>query len=259
MAPAFVDLPAEIRLNIYSYLLTGNEATGIWFYLQDRIRYRGHPTVSAQGLHTAILRVNKKIHQECTHFLYTENRFFLSDDLIGSFFPGSNSFNRLGPHPALIRHLGFVYPYAMIQRVRYMRPDEPCVRNLWARFSESMTMIRRYCPNLTTIELLITPCWAWILTCRNLGPTGSAAAMDTLHQTLRKTINPREIIVTFKYRRLSQWGPRIMEKHKQWETTKWETTMTTMAAWRKLGWKTQLVEVGPDQDFRPLEQPAVWV
>ena len=64
-APSILSLPAEIRLQVFRYLLC--ESQNIW--------PQGQAHVKINQLYPAILRTSRQIYQEASHVLYVENTF----------------------------------------------------------------------------------------------------------------------------------------------------------------------------------------
>jgi hypothetical protein len=71
--PAFLDLPVEIRLEIYKYLLLIPP-----YNILQVVR-------PSTKLHVALLRTNRKIHDEATPILYSQNTFVAHRALLASF------------------------------------------------------------------------------------------------------------------------------------------------------------------------------
>lgn len=77
---AFLSLPTEIRLKIYSELLVLSKAiifTGHYSYL---LPFMFQP--KGYGLYPVLLRLNKQIYREASPILYSNNCFRFPSDLI---------------------------------------------------------------------------------------------------------------------------------------------------------------------------------
>ncbi|KAF9869467.1 hypothetical protein CkaCkLH20_13064 [Colletotrichum karsti] len=70
----FLDIPIEIRLEIYSHLL-----------LCPPLDKLAPDTRPVQRLHPAILKVNRQIHDEASPILYCKNIFLAHETLLASF------------------------------------------------------------------------------------------------------------------------------------------------------------------------------
>jgi hypothetical protein len=104
--PGFLDLPVEIRLQIYSELLIQSETIVVPWTSGDWL------TTNTVCVYPEILRVNKKIHSEASPILYSENRFKFPgfrfaawDDNIARFLRAIGTYQG-----KLIRHVAITFP-----------------------------------------------------------------------------------------------------------------------------------------------------
>lgn len=114
------ELPAEIRLKIYSYLLLLPVPVLIVqdFANREPDKPLAPPHIWAGQRHRAhfgILRVSKTAYAECAPFLYAKNKFEFADTYYG--LPGATNIaclsqflDRIGPHAAEIQHICMSLP-----------------------------------------------------------------------------------------------------------------------------------------------------
>lgn len=74
----FLTVPVEIRRQIYAEILVCKFHICFCCFDPEQITFDLDPDCRIQGLHPAILGVNKAIHDEAADVLYAQNRFRLS-------------------------------------------------------------------------------------------------------------------------------------------------------------------------------------
>jgi hypothetical protein len=151
---AFFDLPAEIRLHIYSKILVCSDAFNLAIIYRPYMKIRRF-SPKKPGVNPSILRVNKKIHRETSPVLYSENTFYLllfaddvalrpdSPEMTGS----ANFFNQIGGQASLIRHVFINFP------------NFSNLENGEVEFNEitgkKLGLIRDACTGITTLHLTV--------------------------------------------------------------------------------------------------------
>lgn len=147
MPTNFFDLPGEIRIEIYKYLLMRKEPIDPW---------KG----AKNGLASQLLFVNRPIHHEAAHVLYSRNSFNLTRYKIEAF-PSGLSFglipwflNRIGSkNGSSVQHIQINFPGVHITREEAAdRVDKVALQNIIIR---NMRMIQAFYPNLQTITITI--------------------------------------------------------------------------------------------------------
>ncbi|KAJ9624875.1 hypothetical protein H2203_004825 [Taxawa tesnikishii (nom. ined.)] len=76
-----LDLPAELRLRIYTYILAPTHSIQI-NYDYSTASYKKNPTISPE-----LLQVNKKVHAEAKRIYYEANTFFLPSEVFEKSWP----------------------------------------------------------------------------------------------------------------------------------------------------------------------------
>lgn len=147
-------LPTEVRFQIISELLVQRNQTTIEVYFpnaQFHLRHR-----IGDGFCTALLRVNKQLHEESTLILYSANHFHFPDDYT-TFSSGTS------PHldPFLLQ-IGA----KSAATIRYLSIEFPCLVDLWqhslvmlhkARRDRTLDLIGKLCTSIKTLKLFIPP------------------------------------------------------------------------------------------------------
>lgn len=154
LAPAtmhFFDLPAEIRLKVYSELLVLEEPIPLAVEYGDswravRRRHRG------DGLCPALLHLNKKTHDEASPILYSRNTFRFPDLLrnIGHKTQVVHTgvfLAQIGSNATLIRHITLPCPPNVVER------DSSGFFRLPAGYIRNLEVIRDTCTSLSIIRL----------------------------------------------------------------------------------------------------------
>jgi hypothetical protein len=148
----FLDFAIEIRLKIYSELLVRSEP--IVFVANYRPSSPSLFLSKREGLCPALLRVNKKVHDEARSLLYSNNRFRFPDIFVST--PSATNsphiapfLRQIGSQASLIRHICITFPtFADFRHDRAML-HEAHIKNL--------ELIRTTCTSITTLELLLPP------------------------------------------------------------------------------------------------------
>ncbi|OIW34101.1 hypothetical protein CONLIGDRAFT_641156 [Coniochaeta ligniaria NRRL 30616] len=146
----FFDLPAEIRLKVYSELLVLEEPIPLAVeygtpWRAVRRRHRG------DGLCPALLRLNKKAHDEASPILYSQNTFRFPD-LLRNIGHKTNVhtgvfLTQIGSNASLIRHITLPCPPNVVER------DSSGFFQLPAGYIRNLELIRDICTSLSTIKL----------------------------------------------------------------------------------------------------------
>lgn len=184
----FLDLPVEIRLRIYTYILILAEPI---IFVADYgpsspplFRYR------RDGLCPALLRVNRKIYHEAVPLLYSQNRFQFPDVL--TLTPPATDFayfspflRQVGSQANLIKHIRMNFPDINCYRARFKSLHEAHVNGL--------ELIRDTCTHLRTLELSLNI---------RAGPLEYspevAEALGALDKIFQDIISLKEIIVNLE-------------------------------------------------------------
>jgi len=144
----FLALPVEIRLEIYSILLTRPGSITFW-ERRDGLTLRRYCS-GTNHLSPAILVANKQVYREAVGLLYSSNRFR---------FPGVSKrgpsqvvcveplLRQIGArHASLIRYIGIPFPSP------YRRTYD-----LPGRYFEMIRLLRDVCTSVTAVELILPP------------------------------------------------------------------------------------------------------
>ncbi|KAF2503147.1 hypothetical protein BU16DRAFT_521754 [Lophium mytilinum] len=141
----FLDLPRELRDNIYAYVLTSSTS----------LRAEKPPTNSESGLSrtrldTAILRTSRLIHDESSEVLYKTNRFRLGNifyttplDNLLKYFLCTNTY---GHHVRSI-HVYYLYDCLVPSDKRSDTPS-----GVWERIRADAQVLVSLFPNLRTLQ-----------------------------------------------------------------------------------------------------------
>jgi hypothetical protein len=132
MSPHFLDLPRDLRDQVYYILLLHQESIDPWHgYLQE------------QGLTLGLFRVNKTVHHEATSLFYAQNRFDFYNrtaEQLASFL------RQIGLDNAdYIRHIFIDFP-----RFRYTEAGDITLENSSFRILKT---IKSSCANLSTLRM----------------------------------------------------------------------------------------------------------
>ena len=144
------DLPAEIRLKIYSELLVLEDSIPLVLEYSTplravRRRHRG------DGLCPAVLRLNKQAHDEASPVLYSQNVFRFPN-----FMKNLNSrdivhtgvfLGQIGRNASLVRHITLPCPPTAVER------DASGFFQLPGGFVRNLELIRDTCTSLSTLQL----------------------------------------------------------------------------------------------------------
>jgi hypothetical protein len=158
-----LQLPSEIRLQIYAELLVQDRPVG--FFVEStrdgdlrHIRYR------RQGLFPAVLRVSRAMSREALPVLYGENCFHLPDAYVPVALeehirnPAVELFIRqISPgNAALLRHVRIGFPTSLAPGILSAPPLHPAHR-------QAIEALRMACTGLRTLELWVSrsmlPLW----------------------------------------------------------------------------------------------------
>lgn len=149
------DFPAELRLKIYSELLVLPEPI---VFVADS----GSPSPlflsRRYNLWPALLRVNKKVHDEAISLLYSDNCFQFPDIFIRIGFGRGGTY---GAHMTpFLREIGS--QTNLIRRIRMNFPTFEDYSSGTARLHEAriknLELIRETCASITTLELSLNSC-----------------------------------------------------------------------------------------------------
>ncbi|KAJ5362629.1 hypothetical protein N7541_003473 [Penicillium brevicompactum] len=143
MPTNFFDLPGEIRIEIYKYLLMRKEPIIPWKGAKNGLAYQ-------------LLFVNRQIHHEAAHVLYSRNSFDLTRYEIETFYFGLIPWflKRIGSkNRSAVQHIQMDFLGVHITREEAAdRVDKVALQDISIR---NMRMIQAFCPNLQTITITI--------------------------------------------------------------------------------------------------------
>lgn len=146
------DLPAEIRLKIYSELLLLEESIPLVLEYSTplravRRRQRG------DALWPALLRLNKQAHDEASPVLYSQNIFrfpnFWKNIRSKEIIHTGVFLGQIGSNASLIRHISFPCPPNSVER------DSSGFFQLPAGFIRNLEVIRDTCTSLSALQLIM--------------------------------------------------------------------------------------------------------
>ncbi|KAJ9161147.1 hypothetical protein NKR19_g2579 [Coniochaeta hoffmannii] len=145
------DLPAEIRLKIYSELLVLEESIPLVLEYSTPPLRAVRRRQKGDGLCPAVLRLNKQVHDEASPVLYSQNVFrfpsFMknlgSRDIVhtGVFL------GQIGHNASLIRHITLPCPPTAVER------DASGFFQLPEGFIRNLELMRDACTSLSTLQL----------------------------------------------------------------------------------------------------------
>ena len=155
---SLLNIPAEIRLHIYSELLVRDSPIvfGVYYGSRDPNLVR----VRKSGLFPALVRVSKMVNREAIPLIYANNCFRFPDaytafnpstDLTS--YGGDVSYiapflRQIGANAGLLRHISIDFPTSFASR-------EPLV--LHAHHLRVFQLIRETCTDLRTVEISSQP------------------------------------------------------------------------------------------------------
>ncbi|CAH0046428.1 unnamed protein product [Clonostachys solani] len=150
----FLRAPVEIRFRIYYEIFVKD---GPVHFGADRCQLDAPLVRRPEGLSSALLRVNKTIHQEATRILYSENLFQFPDAYCFRE-PEGDSFcfysavpyvapflQQIGQNARFLRHISINFPKSFASR----RPPV-----LQAAFIRVLRLLRESCTDLRTVEIV---------------------------------------------------------------------------------------------------------
>jgi len=197
MSMNFLDLPAEIRLQIYEELLVRSEP--IIFRMSGfppsppLYLYKG-----AYGLCPALLRASKSVYREASPLLYSRNRFDFSDsDLIYTMLKLSTNckslaltsfFSQIGDkNTSFIRHLYIDFP-----TFRDHRPETTALED---NNIKTLELIRDKCTNIAILEMSLYDIWPFEYFKANGSLIVAEAALELLDTRFKAISSLKEVIV----------------------------------------------------------------
>ncbi|KAF5025154.1 hypothetical protein F66182_2729 [Fusarium sp. NRRL 66182] len=141
-ATSFLDLPLELRSEIYSYSLVCNDAIPLtWPQFHGKPSDRQKLFLSPQ-----ILSLNKQIRHEAAQYLYGKNRFSTYSDSSLSFF-----LREIGPiNASMIQHLRFSFPSFRYDAHTGMTLAKNC------GFFAILDVLGEKCPSMALLEISVS-------------------------------------------------------------------------------------------------------
>lgn len=186
MPTSFLDLPPEIRNEIYKYLVVQEEIICcVMKSLLELPPAKWKATKRSLLVHVNILRVNKVINHEAKFLLYSQNRFeFINLFRFGARF--EEFLKGIGPKNAsYIQHLKIIFP---------MFDYSACDVTFKWDYTRMVKQISKECTDLQTLELDLGVEQWWELQRRTPERHGLVlAALRLLDTRLRKVQSLKEI------------------------------------------------------------------